>query len=76
MLKDLYVLYEKVSKIEVPSLTEQLRITYDFRQEIDRFFIEKLGLDIWKNYGTLNKFVKLIQKELLEELKGLCPSDF
>jgi len=60
---ELNVLYEKVSNIEVPSLTEQLRMTYNVRQEIDRFFIEKLGLEIWNNYGTLNKFLKLIQKE-------------
>ena len=92
MLKDLYIpepkmflennsdeindLYKKVSQIEVPSLVEQLRITHNIRQEIDRFFIEKLELNIWKNYGTLNKFLKIIQKELLKELKGLCPSDF
>ena len=52
------------------------QITHNIRQEIDRFFIEKLELDIWKDYGTLNKFLKTIQKELLKELKGLCPSDF
>ncbi|KKM62919.1 hypothetical protein LCGC14_1516790 [marine sediment metagenome] len=73
---ELYILYKKVSKIEVLSLTEQLQITHNIRQEIDRFFIEKLELDIWKDYGTLNKFLKTIQKELLKELKGLCPSDF
>ncbi len=69
-------IYATVSKIEMPSIVEQLKIKHDVRKQIDKFFIQKLGIDIYKQYNGLNQFLKLIQDELFEELKGLCPSNF
>ena len=74
-LRELDLLFDSVSKVEMPSLVEQLRITHKIRKEIDKFFIEKLNLDIWKQHKSLNNYLTLVQKELLDELKGLCPSD-
>ncbi|HDZ16963.1 hypothetical protein LCGC14_1064770 [marine sediment metagenome] len=73
--EELDLLYNSVSKIKMPSLLEQLRMTHKTRKKIDKFFIEKLNLDIWKKHKSLTNFLTLIQKELLKELKGLCTSD-
>ncbi len=69
-------LYDDVSTVVMPSLVEQLRIKSDVRKRVDRFFIERLNIEIWRNYGGLNAFLELLQEELLQELKGLCPTDF
>lgn len=74
--EDISSLYNEVSNVKVPSFIDQLRINHKIRNKIDKFFIERLNFDIWTEQKTINKYILLIQKELYEELKGLCPSQF
>lgn len=69
-------LFDEVSEVPMPSFIDQLRSNHNVRKKNDKFFIETLNLDISEQYKNVNKFLIRIQEELLEELKGLCPSQF
>ncbi len=73
---DIDILYEKVAHKSVPSLIEQLLTKSATRVEIDTFFIDKLKIKTFKNQTEMTRFLEIIQQELFNELKGLCPANF
>jgi tRNA1(Val) A37 N6-methylase TrmN6 len=64
--KKILKIYEKISKIEFPSLVEQLKNGFSARDEIDQLFLDILGIK-----DTKIKEIQEIIKQEIDDLRSL-----